>query len=89
MSDWISRAITGGIVFVIILVFGTFLMQTFYNAMPVNNSSIFYYGNTVQTYWPVFLTICFIAYVAYVGFPVIGMIMGMVSGGDGGKKKGR
>jgi len=70
----------------IILAFGSFLANIYFNALPVNNSSPFYYVTVVSQYWPYFLIISIVALIAYVSWPTIASFMSLSGGAPGGKR---
>ncbi len=75
-----TYAIIEGIVCMIVLAFGSFLANIYFNALPVNSSSPFYYVTVVSEYWPYFLIISIVALIAYVSWPTIASFMMMSSG---------
>lgn len=65
----------GFIVFIVIVAIGLFIAYQVYTALPINNTSIFYYGSTVSTWLPIVLLFLFLGFMVLVAALILFALM--------------
>ena len=72
---------------VILIAIGGLLANSFTNAAALPNGSAFNVSSTTTTYYPIAITIAFVAILAVIGLPVLGMILFYFGQQSGGKSR--
>jgi len=72
---------------VILIAIGGLLANSFTNAAALPNGNAFNVTSTTSTYYPTVVTIAFVAILAVVGLPVLGMIFAYFGGQGQGKAR--
>jgi len=83
MVQWIAVTVVGIGVAVVALALILFIAQIFYTALPINNSSPFYYQGSFITYFPNVITLVLVAFIGVIAIPLIYMFYRMIAGGAG------
>ena len=77
MEDLVS-VVAGVAVLIITIVIAMFLGQTFANALPINDTSAFYYADTFATYVPIVLTLVFAVVLVFLGVLALYALRGLM-----------